>query len=54
MVTIPAVSGKTASSANAQFIVVNTIDSGYLLGKSTAMALGLLRVGLLSGTMLML
>ncbi|CAB4036728.1 Retrovirus-related Pol poly, partial [Paramuricea clavata] len=52
MVTILAVSGETASSTNAQFIVVNTIDSGCLLGKSTAIALGLLRIGLLSGTTL--
>jgi hypothetical protein len=52
MVTIPAVSGETASSINAQFIVVNTIDSGCLLGKSTAIAFGLLRVGLLPGTTL--
>ena len=52
IVTIPAVSGETASSTNAQFIVANTIDSGCLLGKSTAIALGLLRVGLLSGTTL--
>jgi hypothetical protein len=52
MVTTPAVSGETASSTNAQFIVVNTIDSGCLLGKSTAIALGLLRVGQLSGSIL--
>jgi hypothetical protein len=52
MVTIPAVSSETASSTNAQFIVVNTIDSGCLLGKSAAIALGLLRVGLISGTTL--
>ena len=34
------------------YIVVNTIDSGCLLGKSTAIALGLLRVGQLSGSTL--
>jgi hypothetical protein len=52
MVTIPAVSGKTASSANAQFIMVNRIDSGCLLGKSTATFWSTATVGQLSGSTL--
>jgi hypothetical protein len=47
-VTTPATSGSPVSGANASFVVVATLNSGCLLGKTTATALGLLRVGPIS------
>mgnify|MGYP002803585867 CR=1 FL=1 len=49
IVTIPAVSNDVAPPIPAQFIVVDTTNSGCLLGKSTAIALGLLKVGPIPG-----
>ena len=52
IVTIPAISGDKALPMHAQFIVVGTNNSGCLLGKSSAIALGLLKVGPITGSSL--
>ncbi len=47
-VTTAAASGSPASGSNVSFVVVATLNSGCLLGNTTATALGLLRVGPIS------
>ncbi len=47
-VTTPATSGFPVSDANASFVVVATLNSGCLLGKTTATAFGSLRAGAIS------